>query len=78
MSMQNNAARFVKDICAAEDRQLRQQSLQDPQAFIQQAAQQGYHFDLSNLEAQVADLSAEQLAAIWNPGIGPRRHIMRR
>jgi hypothetical protein len=78
MSTQTNAARFIKDICAAEDRQLRQQSLQDPQVFIRQAAQQGYHFDLGNLDAQVATLSEEQLAAIWNPGIGPRRHLLRR
>jgi hypothetical protein len=78
MSTHINAARLHKAIYAAQDRQLRLQALQEPTTFIQLAEQRGYHFGIKNLEEEVANLSAEAIAAIWNPGIGPRRHLVRR
>jgi hypothetical protein len=73
-----NAARLIKSVHEAQDRQLRLQALQEPHRFINLAEKQGYHFHLRNLTDDVAQLSEEAIASIWNPGIGPRRHLVRR
>jgi hypothetical protein len=78
MATQTNAARLHKEINAQQDLQLRQQALQDPQAFMSLAEQQGYRLNANNLAEEVAKLSAPTIAAIWNPGIGDRRHLVRR
>ncbi len=78
MSTQENAARLLKTIHEAQDRQMRLQALDEPKTFINLAEQQGYHFNLNNLAEDVAKLSEEAIASIWNPGIGPRRHLVRR
>jgi hypothetical protein len=75
---QENAARLIKSIHEAQDRQLRLQALQEPQRFVNLAEKQGYHFNLNNLNEDVDKLSEEAIASIWNPGIGPRRHLVRR
>jgi hypothetical protein len=73
-----NAARFHKEIYAEQDRQLRLQAIQDPQRFIRLAEQQGYKINSNNFASEIAGLSAATIAAIWNPGIGDRRHLVRR
>jgi hypothetical protein len=78
MATQTNAARLHKEINAQQDRQLRQQALQDPQVFVSLAERQGYRLNANNLAEEVAKLSAPTIAAIWNPGIGDRRHLLRR
>ncbi len=78
MEIQVNAARLHKGINAEQDRQLRLQAIQDPQRFILLAQQQGYNLNSNNLTAEIAALSASTIAAIWNPGIGDRRHLVRR
>jgi hypothetical protein len=78
MTTQVNAARLHKDINAEQDRQLRLQALQDPQTFMSLAEQQGYRLNSNNLAEEVAKLSSPMIAAIWNPGIGDRRHLVRR
>jgi hypothetical protein len=78
MSTHENAARLIKTIHAEQDRQLRLQALQEPNTFIDLAEKQGYHFNPKNLNEDVAKLSEEAIASIWNPGIGPRRHLVRR
>jgi Nif11 domain len=75
---QENAARLIKSVHEAQDRQLRVQALQEPNTFIDLAEKQGYHFNPKNLNEDVAKLSEEAIASIWNPGIGPRRHLVRR
>lgn len=75
---QENAARLIKSIHEAQDRQLRLQALQEPQRFVNLAEKQGYHLNPNNLNEDVAKLSEEAIASIWNPGIGPRRHLVRR
>ncbi len=78
MAIQVNAARLHKDIHAAQDRELRLQAIQDPKTFMSLAQQQGYSLSLSNLAEELSKLSETAIAAIWNPGIGDRRHLVRR
>ncbi|MGB8702552.1 MAG: Nif11-like leader peptide family natural product precursor [Thermosynechococcaceae cyanobacterium] len=78
MTIRENAARLIKTIEAEQDQQLRQQALNDPNQFVRLAEQQGYRFSPRNLAEEITQLSAEAIAAIWNPGIGPRRHLVRR
>jgi predicted ribosomally synthesized peptide with nif11-like leader len=72
---QKNAARIYKDVQQAEAEQLRQKALSEPENFIKLAAARGYNFSLENLETQLSQLSDEELAGIFNPGIPPRRHL---
>jgi hypothetical protein len=78
MAIQENAARLHKNINAEQDRQLRLQAIQDPRGFMRLAEQQGYHLNLNKLTEEISNLSAKEIAAIWNPGIGDRRHLLRR
>jgi hypothetical protein len=78
MTSQQNAAHFFTTVEREHDRQLRQQALDEPQRFIELAKQQGYQLSLHQLADEIARLSPEAVAAIWNPGIGSRRHLIRR
>ena len=78
MAIQINAARLHKDIHAAQDRELRLQAIQDPKMFMNLAAQQGYSLSPNNFIEELSKLSETVIAAIWNPGIGDRRHLVRR
>ena len=72
---QKNAARIYKDVQQAEAKQQRQKALSEPENFIKLAAAQGYNFSIENLETQLSQLSDEEVAGIFNPGIPPRRHL---
>jgi DNA-binding IclR family transcriptional regulator len=78
MEAQSNAARLIKIIETHQDHQLRQKALQEPEKFIEMAEQQGYCLDRNHLAEEVEKLAQETIASIWNPGIGPRRHLIRR
>ncbi len=78
MLAQANAARLLKVLRQSQAQTLRQQALQDPQAFIDRAAQQGYILTLEAFSEQLDQLSEEDLAGIFNPGVGPRRHLLRK
>ena len=78
MAIQINAARIHKDINVAQDQQLRLRSTEAPLEFIKLAQNQGYVLNPDDLEAEIANLSDKEIAAIWNPGIGDRRHLVRR
>ena len=76
--MKQNAARIYKDVEQAEAKQQRQNALNKPESFIKLAATRGYTFTVNGLKAQLNQLSDEELAGIFNPGIPPRRHLIRR
>lgn len=78
MKIQGNAAHFFSEVEREEDRQLRQKALENPIFFIGLAKQQGYRLSLDRIEDEIAQLSSEKMASIWNPGIGARRHLIRR
>lgn len=78
MKNRGNAAHLFSTLQQDQDRQLRQQALDDPERFIDLAKQQGYQLSIHQIEDQIVALTAEAVAAIWNPGIGARRHLIRR
>ena len=70
-----NAARIYKNVEEACAQQERQKALRDPEAFISLASSRGYNFTVQDLETQLSELSDEDVAGIFNPGIPPRRHL---
>ena len=75
---EENAARMYHKIEEAYAREERRKALSDPEAFIKLAAARGYAFTVKDLEAQLNQLSDENVAAIFNPGIPPRHHLFPR
>jgi predicted ribosomally synthesized peptide with nif11-like leader len=72
---QENAARFFKAVQQEQATLEKQKALSDPERFIQLAEACGYHFTVEDLPTQVSQLSVEEIAAIFNPGIGSRQHL---
>ena len=73
-----NAAHIYKKVQQAYAQQERQKALSNPEAFIKLALARGYTFTVQDLETQLSQLSDEEVAGIFNPGIGPRRHLFAR
>ncbi|ALF52458.1 bacteriocin [Nostoc piscinale CENA21] len=74
MALQN-AARFFKAVKADQALQQKLKATANPEAFVKMAKERGYDFTVAELEDEIDHLSPEDLAAIINPGWGPRRHI---
>ncbi len=72
---QQNAARIYKNVEQAYAQQERQKALSDPEAFVRLASARGYNLTVKDLETQLSQLSDEDVAGIFNPGIPPRRHL---
>jgi predicted ribosomally synthesized peptide with nif11-like leader len=75
---EKNAARIHKQVEQAQAQQQRQKALSHPEAFIKLATARGYTFTVKDLETQLSQLSDEEVAGIFNPGIGLRRHLFAR
>lgn len=75
---QENAARLFKAVQHDEGLKAKLKATNDPQSFMKIAEERGYHFTTEELEAELSKLSPEALAAVVNPGVAPRRHIMPR
>lgn len=75
---QEHAARFFKAVQHDEALKQKLKVTTDPESFIKIAEGRGYHFTVEELENAIAKLSPEELAAVINPGIAPRRHIVPR
>lgn len=75
---EKNAARIYKQVEQAYSLEQRHKALSEPEEFIKLAAARGYTFTLKDLKAQLSQLSDEEVAGIFNPGIPPRRHIFPR
>lgn len=72
---EENAARIYKKVEQAHAQQERQKALSDPKAFISMALARGYAFTVKNFQTQLSKLSDEEVAGVFNPGIGVRRHL---
>ncbi|OUL27133.1 Nif11-like leader peptide family natural product precursor [Nostoc sp. RF31YmG] len=72
---QKNAAQLFKAVKQDQALKERLKATANPDAFIQIAKERGYDFTVEELEAEIEKMSEEDLAAIVNPGWGPRRHI---
>lgn len=70
-----NAAELFKAVKQDQALQQKLRATANPEAFIKIAKERGYEFSTEELEAELDNLSEEDLAAIINPGWGPRRHI---
>lgn len=70
-----NAARIYKKVEEAYAQEQRQKAKSDLEAFISLAKARGYAFTVKDLETQLSQLSDEDVAGIFNPGIPPRRHL---
>ncbi len=75
---QEHAAQFFKAIQQDEALKAKLKAITDPESFIKIAENRGYNFTLKELETEIGKLSPEQMAAVINPGISPRRHILPR
>lgn len=75
---QESAARFFKAVQKDEALKAKLKATTDPEAFIQIAESQGYTFSTDDLQAQIQQMSPEEIASTINPGIGPRRHLIPR
>jgi predicted ribosomally synthesized peptide with nif11-like leader len=72
---QQHATQLLKAVKQDQALKQRLRATANPEAFIQIAKERGYDFTIDELEAELDKLSEEDLAAIVNPGWGPRRHI---
>ncbi|MUL36884.1 Nif11-like leader peptide family natural product precursor [Gloeocapsopsis dulcis] len=75
---QETAAQFFKAVQQDNALQEKLKATSDPEAFIKIAAQQGYNFSVQDLDQAISKLSPEEFAAVINPGVSPRRHIVPR
>jgi predicted ribosomally synthesized peptide with nif11-like leader len=75
---QENAARFFKAVQQDEALKARLKATNDPETFIKIATERGYKFTVAELDNEISKLSEEEFAAVINPGVSPRRHIMPR
>ena len=75
---QEHAARFFKAVLQDEALQAKLKATTEPETFIQIASERGYKFTVAELDAQISKLTPEEMAAVINPGISPRRRLMPR
>jgi predicted ribosomally synthesized peptide with nif11-like leader len=75
---QECATRFLKAVQEDQELQAKFKAIDDPETFVKMAAQRGYDFTVEDLENQIARMSHEEVAAVINPGVGTRRHILPR
>jgi predicted ribosomally synthesized peptide with nif11-like leader len=72
---QHNAAQLFKAVKQDQALKERLKATSDPEAFVKIAKDRGYEFTVEELHTEISKLSEEDLAAIVNPGLAPRRHI---
>jgi predicted ribosomally synthesized peptide with nif11-like leader len=75
---QECAARFFKAIQKDDALKAKLKATDDPQTFVNIAAEQGYNFTVEQLQTEIERMSPEDMAAVINPGVGPRRHLVPR
>ncbi|OKH35977.1 Nif11-like leader peptide family natural product precursor [[Phormidium ambiguum] IAM M-71] len=75
---QECAARFFKAIQKDDALKAKLKATDDPNTFVKIAAEQGYNFTVEQLQAEIEKMSPEEMAAVINPGVGPRRHLVPR
>ena len=76
--IKTNAAILLKDIQNAQRSDLKVKAIKHPRRFIKIAREQGYNFSPENLALEIENLSYDELAALMNPGVGPRQHLIAR
>ena len=72
------AASFFKAVQKDQELEEKIKAVDDPETFVKIAAERGYNFTVEELQAEINTLSPEDLAAVVNPGIGVRCHLIPR
>jgi len=75
---QENAARFFKSVQQDQGLKAKLKAITDPEIFLQIVRERGYICSLEDLDGAISKLSHEEFAAVINPGVSPRRHLMPR
>lgn len=78
MQQPKHAAELHKAVQQDQIQQLKHQALDNPEQFVQMAADRGYQLEPDNLERQIDQMSDTELSALINPGIGSRQRIIPR
>jgi predicted ribosomally synthesized peptide with nif11-like leader len=73
-----NAAQLFKAVKHDQILKERLKAATDSEAFIRVASLAGYNFTVEELQTELSKISSEELAAIVNPGVAPRLHIIPR
>jgi predicted ribosomally synthesized peptide with nif11-like leader len=73
-----NAAKLFNNVRQGESLTNKEKALKHPRRFLKVAKERGYDFTAENLNAEIDKLSEEELAALMNPGVGPRQHLVAR
>lgn len=72
------AASFFKAVQKDQELEEKIKAVDDAETFVKIAAERGYNFTVEELQAELNTLSPEDLAAVVNPGIGVRCHLIPR
>ncbi|MBW4620854.1 MAG: Nif11-like leader peptide family natural product precursor [Cyanosarcina radialis HA8281-LM2] len=75
---QESAAKFFKAVQNDEALQQKCKAIADSETFVRMAEDRGYHFTVEELQTAIESLSAKEVAAVINPGVGPRQHLVPR
>ncbi len=73
-----NAAQLFKAVQQNQELKERLEARKNPKAFVKMARKLGYKFTPKKLDTELNKLSSEELAAIINPGVAPRIHLIPR
>lgn len=75
---QTNAAKLYTAVQKQQALNEQKQAAENVQTFIEMAEQRGYHYTAEEIVRELSNLSPEELAALQNPGVGPRHHLLPR
>jgi len=74
--MPKNLNHFFTALNQDLDFKQRLKAADQPEIFLQVTQEYGYTFTKDDLQRIVQELPEEELAAVLNPGIAPRRHLI--
>lgn len=74
--MQTSLNQFFTALSQDFDFKQRLKAAKQPDIFLQVTQEYGYSFTKDDLQEIVQELPEEELAAVLNPGVAPRRHLV--
>lgn len=75
---QQNAAKLYTAIQEQQTLTEQKQAEEKIKNFLAMAEKRGYHYTEAEIKTELSHLSAEELASLINPGVGPRHHLLPR
>jgi predicted ribosomally synthesized peptide with nif11-like leader len=74
--MQTSLNQFFTALSQDGNFKQRLKAAKQPEIFLQVMQEYGYSFTKDDLQRIVQELPEEELAAVLNPGVAPRRHLI--